>query len=416
MQKRSLSVLFIFLQLVFTYYLIVQIWVNINQVNYQEREFVKHTNNILPSQIYTIWALDDIRTGEQVTNFLELEGDIDKAIADGLLNEYGSYDLVELPLKDPLKFREWNERLQSAYGKSRFRTEAILTDFSIYGKMRIGVKLGRGLTEEDFHLQDHHAVPILIGAGLEDIFSIGDQLELIGGEAGQSYMGDVVGILESGTHWVNEDFFIGNFLDMEYRMILPYIPMTRDTHWMDVSIRSSRMIVTADGEPENVIAELSNMGKKRGIPLIIEQLSKNIEIHAIRLQSYVIESLVTSGILLIVAIAGIVTTTIFSLTQRKYELGIRMSLGFTKFQIWEMVLFELGFLNGLAATLVYSVIYLIERSTMLEDIYTRIGVLTDSITIVGILLTMTMILSVSVFIPWLVIRRYTIIDLIRKDE
>ncbi|MDO5689708.1 MAG: hypothetical protein Q4G61_05625 [Tissierellia bacterium] len=253
--------LFIFLQLVFTYYLIVQIWVNINQVNYQEREFVKHTNNILPSQIYTIWALDDIRTGEQVTNFLELEGDIDKAIADGLLNEYGSYDLVELPLKDPLKFREWNERLQSAYGKSRFRTEAILTDFSIYGKMRIGVKLGRGLTEEDFHLQDHHAVPILIGAGLEDIFSIGDQLELIGGEAGQSYMGDVVGILESGTHWVNEDFFIGNFLDMEYRMILPYIPMTRDTHWMDVSIRSSRMIVTADGEPENVIAELSNMGK-----------------------------------------------------------------------------------------------------------------------------------------------------------
>lgn len=347
---------------------------------------------------------------------MELEGDIDKAIADGLLNEYGSYDLVELPLKDPLKFREWNERLQSAYGKSRFRTEAILTDFSIYGKMRIGVKLGRGLTEEDFHLQDHHAVPILIGAGLEDIFSIGDQLELIGGEAGQSYMGDVVGILESGTHWVNEDFFIGNFLDMEYRMILPYIPMTRDTHWMDVSIRSSRMIVTADGEPENVIAELSNMGKKRGIPLIIEQLSKNIEIHAIRLQSYVIESLVTSGILLIVAIAGIVTTTIFSLTQRKYELGIRMSLGFTKFQIWEMVLFELGFLNGLAATLVYSVIYLIERSTMLEDIYTRIGVLTDSITIVGILLTMTMILSVSVFIPWLVIRRYTIIDLIRKDE
>lgn len=69
MQKRSLSVLFIFLQLVFTYYLIVQIWVNINQVNYQEREFVKHTNNILPSQIYTIWALDDIRTGEQVTKF-----------------------------------------------------------------------------------------------------------------------------------------------------------------------------------------------------------------------------------------------------------------------------------------------------------------------------------------------------------
>ncbi|MDO5689709.1 MAG: hypothetical protein Q4G61_05630 [Tissierellia bacterium] len=129
-----------------------------------------------------------------------------------------------------------------------------------------------------------------------------------------------------------------------------------------------------------------------------------------------IESLVTSGILLIVAIAGIVTTTISSLTQRKYELGIRMSLGFTKFQICEMVLFELGFLNGLAATLVYSVIYLIERSTMLEDIYTRIGVLTDSITIVGILLTMTMILSVSVFIPWLVIRRYTIIDLIRKDE
>lgn len=411
MKKRRLVLGFLFIQLLLDYSLILQSWILIAKADYADRIFSEYSS-IDPGTTYSYSSMVDISKANLSTHYTQIRNQMDQLVQSGVIHGFGNSDKAEIIVQEAEKRDQWLSMLAKLFGDNPYRMEGILTDYGVYEQMKTSIGSGRALEPKDFELSATQEIPVLVGVHLESVFPLGSAFSIRGSSIDEGLPARVVGVLNGGNQWINENFSLGRFEDLDYRMVIPHTKSIQQS----APFLATQGIFTASGDPNTVVSQISRVFSEGGAPINIKNLEQEFSRKREEERQSLLEQSLFAGLMVLVAVSGIVSTTLSSLTQQKYELGIRMSAGYSKSRIQKMVLLELLALNIGAMLLSYGVRYFWEGRTAISDLFSVFPVLTDPITILGVLLTMAGILAISMLFPSVAIGRFAIVDLIRRGE
>ncbi len=408
-KNRKIVLLFIMFQLIIAYIIVINAWTTILKPSFTEQIYYSNMN-INPENTYTMWATDMIKG--DTNNFLNFEKEIYDTIDDGKITGYGAHYKTEIYIDNEDIMKKWNEVLHKKFGNAPIRTEIIKTDEIVYEMVNIQILEGMDLSGEPDTKTD---TPVLVGYELKDILPIGTEFKSpIGGGNNEDYT--VVGVLKSRSKWPHNDLRKAQMIDVDHLMISLFSPNTRDTSRLNIINRTNSMILSSEKSPAETMSTLKEISEKTATPVIMTRLSDEFKKEEIRNTDNVKNTVFIAIILLTVAISGVIMTTLSTLSERKYELGVRMSVGYTKKDIWKMVLSDLLLKNIFALFIAYAFsILLVSERSMGNYVYS-FEILTSFRTIAMVLCTMAIIIFISVLIPRIVINRYSIVDLIRRED
>lgn len=413
MVKRKLVLLFILIQLVFAYLLIVDASVQIADLGFRNRQMKKYTDLDLENS-YRLSVQLDIETEQDKEKVIQLERRLNKSVLDGDILSYGTMDKANIVCTDRSLMEGWMDLLQQKYGDNSFRTEALMTDSSIYNRMKLNVSSGRLLEEEDF-TQDSTPIPVLVGASLSDLFPVGSEIQ-IRAMATTDFICEIVGILNHSSSFINEGFEYGRMENLDYRWVMPFPVEMRNRDRSTMAIRTNQGIVEGMGNKEKTLAAIREISEEQGITIV----GTNLQTQRIREEEssrdLLLRSLLLSVILVIVAISGVISSTLSSLEERRYELGVRLAIGYTRERLSRQVALEILILNAFGLFVAYGFRFVQYQADAIVNIYSPFIVLTDPFTLFIIVTILCLILIISIRFPIRAIRKLEIVDLLRGGE
>lgn len=398
-------------QLIIAYIIVINAWTTILRPAYTENIYNSNMN-VNPENTYTMWATND-SVKKNTVDFLKFEKEIFNKVASGELTGYGAHFKTEIYILDESIFKAWNEVLSKKFGDSPVRTEIIKTDKTVYDSVNIRLSDGIGLNDK--FEEKTGAIPVLVGYDLKDILPIGTQFESpIGGGNVDSY--SVIGVLAKNSKWPVSNFNKEKMIETDHLIISPFSPNTRDSSPLNIIGRTNSMVFTSEQSPAETMSIIKDISGKTATPVIVSRLSDEFKKEELRNADIIKTTIFISIILLAVAISGVIMTTLSTLSERKYELGVRMSVGYTRKDIWKMVLGDLLTKNIIALFIAYAFsIFLVSKKSMSNNVYSY-EILKDIRTIIAVLCTMAFVVLISVLIPRIAINKFSIVDLIRRED
>lgn len=313
-----------------------------------------------------------------------------------------------------------NHTFQSAWNEialiNGMRTESIQTDSFVYENMNIEVSEGRTLNENDF-VSTTSPKPVLVGSDLRDIAPVGTELTL---RIAENQIPCVVaGILKENSRWISKVDPISDVpILLDSRMVIPYDDIMRNYTDLDIRIRISNPYLGSLYTENETFTMLSEIARNSEIQVVTSNLYRMQQQRSADVAVVTQYKTFLSIFMSLIAGIGIVCGELANLRERKTEIGVRLSAGFSK---RDMILVTTGevLVLQLLSTFLGTTILIrrkLQSDAMLDITEFYLRIFSDPTFYLKIL-SVVIIITVLTALPIaLTIQKKNIIDLIRKEE
>ena len=261
---------------------------------------------------------------------------------------YGTYEqrVIEIESSNrPLQTSMINDLKHKTYHDDRPTIKTIFVDENYYKLLHLPLKFEEGFLHEDFQKNSEEKTKVLMGSYFKKYFQVGDTIN-------NQYT--ITGFLPENKFIVNNNT-TNTYLKLDYAMIMPMSSNRYEKYEaMFLRLHQSTVLYLQKGADIKKLEESIQLKGNDGT-FYLKSLGEEIN-EGVTLDSYSeIPQLIVGILFILFSIVGIVVTTIISILMRKWEFGIKIAFGESKFGMFIQIVLEniIVAIVGLGMSLVY---------------------------------------------------------------
>ncbi len=221
----------------------------------------------------------------------------------------------------------------------------VFMDNEMYNMVKINIKSGRGLREDDFNLDKNLEIPIIVGENISKYYKPGDVIFEQNDTTGRVLTKyKVVGVLKQGQMFIGGDATLSSLevKNMDDAILIPFSKEDNslDDYFIRYGVNCSYKIRSG----ANVSQVIDNIDKKcNDLNLTLKSVKYTDEIKEINNLSN--EGIFYNAFLAIMltffSLLGVISSVMLSILKNKEEYGIRMAVGATTKDISKGIVLEM---------------------------------------------------------------------------
>lgn len=408
MIQRKWTLVFILFQLSLAYLSVLFFW-EVRALMHEHVTSFMEVSRFSPGETYSVFIPTSF-SKEVEQPYDAFKQHLDTAQEEGLL-EIGALQAREAILYDEDLDKRWNSLVHAI--DPSLKAKGIYVDYSILSRVHIPLSNG-SIPVSDVGQKN---IPVIASSELQELFPLGKVFDLRTG-ADTSVTCQIVGITREKAHWIGSgvQYFRGPFVDMRGALIIPFDDrLLREESYLQ-SVQMENLLVFSSLPKTDVKATLLAIARKSNMTLSLTQLQDEMQEEVQRQVQFNRQNLILSLTLFGVASIGVVTSMISSIRERKHELGVRLSSGWNKKDLFLLLFAESFVLNVAAFLFAWGVSMNSSRQLPLIERAQKIKVLTSP-SLLLFVAGWCLIYSIIIFIiPARWLRKLQITDFLRRDE
>ncbi|MCM3268942.1 ABC transporter permease [Paenibacillus elgii] len=351
--ERKLATLFIMLQLVISFYLISNGFIQLSIPDYASETIKKYSNLDLEKTL--TFSVPDLTSDNtwSIERYLKLRKEVSGM---NEVSNYGSFSTAYFILSDLKNSDLYEEKNQALYKNSPLRGKEKLSymvyfDESIFSSSKIKILKGRSLAKQDFAAEHHEQIPVLVGQDYEGIFDIGDTFSIYW--FGEKLNYRVVGVMDRESKWLDKNDYISmGVRDLNAAIVTPFLDYQKNSSpFVISSLQKSTFVSVQDTDDRKILSEkIKQAATQLGLPSpIVRSIKEELDAYKKSKIELVKLNLYAGVFFLLTTSIGIITSTLSSIRIRFYEFGIRRVFGESIISIARSIIIEVFLLILLSA-------------------------------------------------------------------
>ncbi|MBP1963984.1 FtsX-like permease family protein [Paenibacillus aceris] len=350
--ERKWTTLFISVQLIVSFYLICNGFIQLAMPDLASTMIQKHSNLDL-NRAFTVFVPGT--TSEQwfSERYSKLKQEIDNM---NNVSGHGSFSTAQFFLLGLKNVEMYEAKNRELYKNTVLRGQEKLSymvflDESMFHSTKIDLYSGTTFSKADFMLAPTDTIPVWVGYDYKDTLRIGEEFSI--SWFGENLKYHIVGVMAKGSKWIDKNDYISEGVrDLDAAIVTPFLEyQMKFSPFIVTSLQRSTFFKMKDSKDISAIrSRINEVAANLGLATpIVHTIQEELDAYKSSKIELVKLNMFAGLFFLLTTSIGIITSSLSSIRARFYEFGVRKVYGESIISIARTIITEVFVLIMLSA-------------------------------------------------------------------